>query len=380
VVNEVVNNASVRKEKVTLPAGYQIVRVEQDEQFQQCADLWSLCFGLDSEFHAESELKFAKHHASHVFAVQHRGRICATLAVVDFEMQLNGKIIACAGIANVATDPSHRRGNLVKGLMLHSLSALHAENVPVTALHPFSFPYYERMGFATTTFSYKIKVPTAWCRSIAKSGDSRNYSLTPLTDFEPAAQVHERSLERWNVTLRRPKQRWQLKLFEFGAKWRMFCHSDGYMLWNTRKVEPMVLHISEWNYLTQDALLDGLALLGTMESQVDFVEWIDGDVRPLLHLGMPHPAPQFELVPKLMTRVLNLQAFETAIGKVSEKICDPLGISAPAALDDERAGAIGPGTLIQRVTGLCGVVDPANPLGMANSVLPFGPNYCNDFF
>src|ERR1700735_5188328 len=104
----------------------------------------------------------------------------------------------------------------------------------------------------------------------------------------------------------------------------MFCPENSYMLWDIKTVVPKILHISEWNYLTHEALLDGLALLGTMESQVDFVEWIDGDVRPLLNIGMSDPAPHLEVVPKLMTRVVNLESFEALIGKVSEAVCDPL--------------------------------------------------------
>ncbi|MFX7090522.1 GNAT family N-acetyltransferase, partial [Acinetobacter baumannii] len=89
-----------------------------------------------------------KYYAAATYAVINEGRVCATLVVLDFEMRLNGNFVKCGGIANVATDPSQRRGNLVKALMQHALQKLHDDKVPVSALHAFSFPYYERMGYA----------------------------------------------------------------------------------------------------------------------------------------------------------------------------------------------------------------------------------------
>lgn len=367
---------------VVLPPGYAIIKVERDEDFQKCADLWSLCFGLNTEFHRESELKFARQPECDVYAVVYGECLCATLVVIEFEMRLNGKFVRCAGIADVATDPSHRRGNLVKALMTHALLRAHEEKIPVAALHAFSHPYYERMGFATTTFSYRIKAPVSWCRLIAKAGDSRNYKLTELKDYSQAAQIHERSLERFNVTLRRNHGRWDIKLHDFGSKVILYCHQDGYMLWNVGKIVPRVLQVPEWNYVSQEALLDGLALFGAMDSQVDFVEWIDGDIRPLLNLGVSYPAPEFELLPKIMTRIVNLEAFEECFGKAPDRITDPLGIAVPLRHSgaEDAGAATSPGVVIQRITGLCGTATSGNPLGVPSGAMPFGPNYCNDFF
>ncbi|HEY9757651.1 MAG TPA: GNAT family N-acetyltransferase [Oculatellaceae cyanobacterium] len=366
---------TIETASASLPPGYVLVEVSEERHFEQVADLWSLCFGLDSYDVRNDELNFAKKHCSSLYAVIKDDRVCATTAIIMFEMLLNGTFVPCAGIASVATDPPHRHQNLVKAMMHHSLKKVHEMKVPVASLHPFSFPYYERMGFAVSHLSYKIKAPVSWLRAVSSSGDCRKYRFTELNDFEPAAQVHERSLLRWNATLRRSHERWRMRLFDFGAKWRLLCHDDAYMLWNTKNKEARTLDISEWNYVTTESYLDGLAVLGTMESQVDWVQWIDGDIAPLVSLGVSHPKPTFELQPTMMSRVVNLDAFQEAVGKLNYDVYDPLALTAPLRAS---ADAIDPGRLFQLATGFKTSTTPGSIERGTQS--RFVTNYCNDFF
>jgi predicted acetyltransferase len=361
--------------KTALPPGYELQDVTEDRHLEQVADLWSLCFGIDSYDVRNDELNFAKKHCTHLYAVFKDDRVCATTAVIMFDMLLNENVVPCAGIASVATDPQHRHQHLVKAMLQHSLKKMHELKVPVAALHPFSFPYYERMGFAASHFSYKIKAPVSWLRKVSAGGDCKRYRFTDLSNFEQAADVHERSLSRWNATLRRSRERWRMRLFDFGAKWRMVCHDDGYMLWNTKNKESKVLDINEWNYVTKESFLDGLALLGTMESQVDWAQWIDGDISQLLSLGVSHPRPTFEVLPTMMSRVVNLDAFENVAGVSHFKVHDPLGITMRAS---GSGVSVDPGQLFQIMTGSAVPAERGNLERQAPS--RFAPNYCNDFF
>ena len=376
-------NLAKAGETALLPAGYELGEVTEERHFVQVADLWQLCFGLDVGVKAD-ELNFARKHCAYLYAVFYDKNVCATLAIIMFEMKINGVFVPCAGVASVATDPSHRHRKLVKALMVHSLQKMNELQVPVASLHPFSFPYYERMGFATSHLSYKIKAPISWLRAVSKTGESRNYKFTDLENFQPAMNVHERSLARWNATLRRPLERWRIRLFDFEPKWRLLCHSDGYMLWNTKDADKHLLNINEWNYVTSEAFLDGLSLLGTMESQLEWAQWIDGDIAPLLALGVSHPKPSFELLPVMMSRVVNVKAFEKITGKLQSPILDPLGISGPSENGSAlKLAGVSPGVLFQQGTGFHYAQQDDN--GRCDLLKPFsksayGANYCNDFF
>jgi len=315
-----------------------------ESQLERAVDIWRIAFGAAER---DRFRKFARESLSLFIGAFLDGELHATAGIIDFQIHLGKRWLPCGGIAAVATNPPHRRRQLVKKMLTECLRVLHERRVPLSTLWPFSYPFYRRMGWAVTDLQYSIEVDPS---SLPDQGDPGGYKMISLDQFRALMPLHDRWVEQNNLSIRRDEQRWQRMLSDPECSWILYVHNDGYMLWNIKKPTDRLLAISEWACLSQSAFLDGLSLLRHMRDlQFDRVRWRCCDIEPFLALGVPDPKPTILVKPGMMSRVVHIDAFREALPVKTGKLVvrDPLGISG----DAQAHNGLDPGGLVQLVTG-----------------------------
>jgi predicted acetyltransferase len=325
-------------------AGYTI-RLLTEADYGAADELWTLAFSSGwARNHGHKEL-------TRTFAAFEGKELHAVVGVVDYKMTFGDKSVDCGGISAVATVPGQRSQKLVNALLTEACREMHDREVPFSALYPFSYPFYEKCGWAATHWQYEIETTTAWLKHASKGGNGKRFRMVPKDRCEELLGVYERWHKKFNLNLNRWEEKLRSMLFWPGRNfdWRLFVHEDGYILMDIHRnpAHPQRLRVHEFAYLNEQAYLDGLALMSQMDTQFERVQWTDVDVEPLLKRGVPYPRPVINRDPQMMTRVVHQKAFEALLpkGLGGVTLRDPLGVTA------DVHGDVGVGEIVQMVTG-----------------------------
>jgi predicted acetyltransferase len=328
-----------------MPITYTVKEVPKSQNVM-AREIHSLAF-VDSGRAPDRQLLFLGEQLSLSLGCYAGDELVGLTGVIDFEMRFGDRWIPCAGIAGVACLPSHRRRGVVKQLLTECLKILNERRVPIASLWPFSYPFYKKMGWEVTDFQTEIDTAIS---SLPANGDASSYKAVPLDSFAAAMPAHDRWSENMNLSLRRSAKRWQWMLERPNKLYSLFVHEDGYMLWDLDAgARQQRLVVAEWGFSSQRAMVDGLALLSTMDSQFTSVNWRCEDAEPFLKLINCQPPPVVRMLHGMMSRIVHVDAFREALPVKSAglTIVDPLGVSGPPT----GKGA-GPGQIVQHVTGL----------------------------
>jgi len=234
-------------------------------------------------------------------------------------------------------------------MLLHQvLRDLHDREFAFAALYPFSYPFYEKMGWAATHWQYEISASSEAVKNIAKRGNAKAFRMVTLEQIDGLLAVYERWYKHFNLNLSRPESKFRVAMESPGSDFRLFVHDDGFIVLDLEKSDRKagILRVPEFVYLNEQAYLDGLAFLGQMDAQFETLNWIDWDVDKLLSFGVPYPKPEIKRQPAMMTRVVNDKAFYKLLPKQPKiKLSDPLEVTW------NNEGGIGVGEILQVVTG-----------------------------
>src|SRR5262245_46957601 len=280
----------------------------EDQDLDKVIDLWALAFkiaGIDTiagdPEHRVRSLRYAKETLTHLIGAYHDDEPVAVAGIIDFDVKLGDRWLKAGGIAAVATSPPHRRRNLVKRLLTECNQWLHERRVPLSVLWPFSYPFYERMGYAITDMPYKVTIDLNHLP--AARGEAGRYKDIKLSDFEKVMPLHDKWMDRHNLGVRRSRHRWDMFLTDRRYLRRLYIHNDGYILFNVPDAKDKDLEIVEWCHLSERAFLDGLELLRHMNSQFTTASWLTPELQSLLEFAGMSAQPAINVVPGMMSRV-----------------------------------------------------------------------------
>ncbi len=97
------------------------------------------------------------------------GKLIGGLRLIDFKMNVRGKIIDTQGIGLVCVDLLHKKEKIAKKLLEYTLKNAEKEEVKMMLLDPFNVQFYKNMGFGYGTKVYKYMVkPNAFPRGDSK--------------------------------------------------------------------------------------------------------------------------------------------------------------------------------------------------------------------
>lgn len=230
-------------------------------------------------------------------------RLLAALRIWPFLAYFQGRPVPTGGVASVASWPEVRRQGLVGRLIRESLELMRAEGQAVSALYPFSYPFYRRYGWdlAFTQTLYQIPM-----------GELDAFRRPPGGHFRPAEPddlpaldaLYRRFVRRWNGPLLRESSWWQQRVLNhpgrpapgIGARRTVLWEDDhrlqAYVVYGFQSPDPQVpaaeqrlLRVYDW--AVEDggafrALLSFLVQHDSMAATLILPAPSDWDFLPLL--------------------------------------------------------------------------------------------------
>jgi len=338
--------ASVNSKSTRVGNTEAVIRTVETADFTDAVETWKTAFGFTDE---ERWRRFAFEVSDFAVGAFVDDYPHALATVIMFDVNFNGRVLKCGGIAGVACSPPMRKKGLVRAVLKEVLSRLDESKVELSGLWPFSYPFYEKMGYAVTDLQYEVLQKID---SIPSVGDSSHFKPVRLDDYEKLIPMHQRWTKMFNFSLERNAARWQRQLTRPERQFVLYLHEDGYMIWNLQDPKDRTLEVVEWAYLTEQAFHDGLALIKNCgQLSFDSAKWIMPDLEPFLKLGVSYPPAKVAVKPAMMSRVVNTEAFfnNSGLKDLAVEIYDPMGISGSVKAN---GSAVGPGEILQVATGM----------------------------
>lgn len=194
---------------------------------------------------------------------------------IDYTMFFDGHKVRMGGISAVSSLPEARGKGRVREILHGVLSEDRSHGVMFSALSPFSQPYYRQFGYAVAnqvseyTFSLECLLPyakTPFRARLHQPGDA-------LDDFDA---VHNAASARYNMALVRTKRQW-LKMMGgdpyLHRDYRYVFYDEksvpiGYLIFVPAGEEPLDIHVTDLDYVDENALRGILSFLAGLRAQV----------------------------------------------------------------------------------------------------------------
>ncbi|ELZ33413.1 acetyltransferase [Halogeometricum pallidum JCM 14848] len=257
----------------------------------------------------------------------------------DFTARVRGEWRAMPGVSAVASPPEGRRQGTVGAMLDALLARYREEGAAFSALWPFEYPFYRRLGWATCCNHAKVTLPPEQLADVVPAASGTFRRLTPDDDLSAMRAVHE-AWATESLAVRRTEGWWRERVFR---GWRkdpyVFGWSDeegslrGYLTYTVDEDDGDGREMRVWERAAVDHEARGhlLRFCRDHDSQVDSVtflalpEW----ARPIDELPDPRAAT-LEVKPGPMVRIvdvaralstLSYDARESVVLAVSDDRC-----------------------------------------------------------
>ena len=123
------------------------------------------------------------------------GRMAAHLVAFGWQMAINGGLVPCGAIADVAVWPEDRRGGLAGGLLRACLASMRERGLALSMLHPTFQAMYEGYGWtaASEKRTYTFRPTDLHFRPMARTA-GRLERLAPES-WQELVPIHEQWLK-----------------------------------------------------------------------------------------------------------------------------------------------------------------------------------------
>lgn len=146
------------------------------------------------------------------------GELLSCCSYHDFRTRVRGSWLRMGGVAGVATPPEHRRQGLGRQLMGELLAEFREEGLPLSALWPFDYEFYARLGWAHAHVLARYEVEPA---DLASAGDDPAGTFRRLTvdDYDLLEPVFASWQSGYELATGRDQGWWRRRIFErFGEE------------------------------------------------------------------------------------------------------------------------------------------------------------------
>jgi predicted acetyltransferase len=304
--------------------------------------------------------------AGRMLGVFSEGKLAAALMEFPFEVWLLGRLVEAVGVATIASAPETRRSGLVRELMTGHLRRLRDEGVGLSLLYPFSFAFYERLGWSLAAQRVKLRVPPAEFAAYGRRvGRMRQLIYAEKGLFQPLGgeteesaiatldRVYEREAIRFNLAARRTEEYWRNRVLQVdeGRRFAFVWEDDagevrGHVISRVAEEKDMApLVVREIISTTPDGWRGLFFFLSCHESQHKHVRLVLPAGSPLLDLFGNPRLKESKVSPGVMARIVDVKGLLEARGGP--------GAAGSGGVDGRSAVDAGQGTASVPLGGSC---------------------------
>lgn len=151
--------------------------------------------------------------------------LTSSLVVQEYQVNYHGRVLPMGGIGNVATLPEFRQGGAVRELFRHALHDMKARGIALSALYPFSHPYYRKFGYELCNMAVEYTVPIDSLRGFRHKGFAK--LMMPGDDTAPLAALYEGFTKGFNLSIVRDEERWRQRFKDDPTQSNVYCYLLG---------------------------------------------------------------------------------------------------------------------------------------------------------
>lgn len=281
------------------------------DQYKEMLDLASYAFNIEKTEKREKEFKELCS-VSVCYGAFQDETLMSQLIVRPMEVYLHGKTFPMGGIGYVSSYPENRGGGDIAQLMKLSLEKMNEQGQLLSYLSPFSYPFYRKYGYEQSfdDIQYTIDVSelpktqktpgtirrVQWedTKATIKSLYKNRYqtSIGPLKRSEWDWEFLMTSREESNIAL---------YLDEKGE-------AQGYLIYSFKGQDARTFVLQEMVYLSHSAFSGLWNFVASHKATFYTYLYKTGESEKIAYL-LENPRIKQELVPSMMTRIVNMEQF-----------------------------------------------------------------------
>ena len=194
-----------------------IIQFDPESRKDEVTQLWWKCFNPNQT--VEEVAKWAHRDLDEMevlWGAEEAGKLVAVLAATkDCENSFRGAKLKFSGIGGVATLPEYRRDRLVRKMFKPFFHYANKQDIVISALEPFDFPFYEKFGYAMSGQNSRYEFPSTELKPIQGPAGITCKPYDPENDADDVMAV-QRSMARFGSRLFIPLHRLKSKSIPHG--------------------------------------------------------------------------------------------------------------------------------------------------------------------
>lgn len=270
---------------------------------EQIKDLWRYAFSDTEDFISLYFNRFWQ--GKNAIAALDNKKVVGALELVPYKLSLRGNAIDTSYIVGISTLPEARGNGIASDLVRAAMEKQRERREVLSLLSPFSFRFYNKMGYATCYQEMRCHIPSERFPMTRYKG---SFHQARLNDYESLSSVYHQFCKHKNGYVYRKKEEWQF-IFD------MLKLAGGYLYSYQNKDGTIIAYLSfvknaekfqvvEAAYINPEGLQALLSFVGSHFSSYSHIDMT-------LPAGSPLPTlfcepPVCELHPTVMGRVLDI--------------------------------------------------------------------------
>ena len=262
-----------------------IRRIETTEQVQYSGICSTVFLGMERR-DIRAQMKDPLAHApkddnDYWGAFDANGKLHSAMAVIPYDMLINGKTMKMGGIGGVVTRPESRGLGLVRKIFDAAFPAMLEKGQTFSYLYPFNYNYYRNFGYELCHAYNNISIPIEQMRGYAYPKNIAPYE--PGDDVTPYAEIYETFTRDRNLAIVRDSDAWKSMLTRDPYKNLDFTYlnrdangnADAYVLYHAQHVDDgdNRIKVKELCWRTTEGLHSIFGFFAKLSAELSYVDW-----------------------------------------------------------------------------------------------------------
>lgn len=273
--------------------------------------------------------------------VSEDGQLKTICSIHQFEAHLQGSWLPMGGVSGVATPPEYRHRGYVRDLISFLLRELQTEGVLLSALWPFSYAFYNKLGYRLSDRFRRLTLDPENLE-FANNNSSGTFRSLSMENYRELQRVYLNFARQFNLPLHRDENWWDKHKINtwrgptYCYGWQFEDELQGYLLYTVtgdKQREKKELEVREFVYRNQRAFYQLLWFLYSHASQAGQTSFSTPFPKNLSLLDLVEDPRSVDVKnkPGVMVRCVDVEEGLQALsfpddltGKATLKVTDPV--------------------------------------------------------